>query len=71
MTMMEAKDKAGLKRAAHSSTIADFFQPNPDKRRVMDKYARMYHDMPLEQLLIQIDKNDSGQRQSADPQMRE
>ena len=30
--------------------IEAFFHPNPDKRKVMDKYARMYHNMPLEEL---------------------
>ena len=50
MAKMKAKDKTLRFPESNTPMIEAFLQPNPDKRKVMNKYARMYYNMPLEEL---------------------
>ena len=47
MAKMKAKDKTFRIPESNTPMIEAFLQPNPDKRKVMNKYARMYYNMPL------------------------
>lgn len=50
MDKMAEKDKKAIKHKSHTSMIEAFFKPNPDKYEVLNRYAKMYYDMPLEEL---------------------
>jgi len=50
MDKMSEMDKKYIKPKSNTSMIEAFFRPNPDKLKVMNKYARMYFNMPLEEL---------------------
>jgi hypothetical protein len=50
MDKMSEKDKKYIKPKSNTSMIEAFFHPNPDKRKVMNEYAKMYFNMPLEEL---------------------
>jgi hypothetical protein len=50
MDKMSEKDKKSIKPKSNTSMIEAFFHPNPDKQKVMNRYAKMYFNMPLEEL---------------------